>query len=79
MGRYRLVNKTAKEVVDVQDNLTDMEEAKEYFYLLLAVFIGGQIGNFLNLKLFSTKILALITSILVIFVAIRMGFNIFNF
>jgi hypothetical protein len=32
MGRYRLVNKTAKEVVDVQDNLTDMEEAKEYFY-----------------------------------------------
>ena len=54
-------------------------EVKEYFYLLLAVFIGGQIGNFLNLKLFSTKILALITSILVIFVAIRMGFNIFNF
>ena len=54
-------------------------EIKEYFYLLLAVLIGGQIGNFLNLKLFSTKILALITSILVIFVAIRMGFNIFNF
>ena len=54
-------------------------EVKEYFYLLLAVFIGGQIGNFLNLKLFSTKIFALITSILVIFVAIRMGFNIFNF
>ena len=26
-------------------------EVKEYFYLLLAVFIGGQIGNFLNLKL----------------------------
>ena len=54
-------------------------EVKEYFYLLLAVFIGGQVGNFLNLKLFSSKILALITSILVIFVAIRMGFNIFNF
>ena len=54
-------------------------DVKEYFYLLLAVFIGGQIGNFMNLKLFSTKTLALITSILVIFVAIRMGFNIFNF
>ena len=54
-------------------------EVKEYLYLLLAVFIGGQIGNFLNLKLFSTKTLALITSILVIIVAIRMGFNIFNF
>ena len=32
MGKYRLVNKTAKEVVDVQDNLTDMEEAKSFFY-----------------------------------------------
>ncbi len=53
-------------------------EIKEYYYLLLAVFIGGQIGNFLNLKLFSTKILAFITSILVIFIAIRMGLNIFN-
>ena len=53
-------------------------EVKEYFYLLLAVFIGGQIGNFLNLKLFSTKTLALITSILVIIVAIRMGLNILN-
>ena len=54
-------------------------EIKEFLFLLLAVFIGGQIGNFLNLKLFSTKTLALITSILIIFVAIRMGFNIFNF
>ena len=52
---------------------------KEYLFLLLAVFIGGQIGNLINLKLFSTKILALITSMLVIIVAIRMGFNILNF
>ena len=37
MGKYRLVNKTAKEVVDVQDNLTDMEEAKEYFYFKKAM------------------------------------------
>ena len=54
-------------------------EIKDFYYLLLAVFIGGQIGNFLNLKLFSTKLLALITSILVIFVALRMGFNILDF
>ena len=54
-------------------------EVREYLYLLLAVFIGGQIGNFLNLKLFSTKILALITSLLVIFVTVRIGFNIFGF
>ena len=57
----------------------NMFEVKEYLYLLLAVFIGGQIGNFINLKLLSAKILALITSILVIFVAIRMGINIFGF
>ena len=49
------------------------EEIYPYFYLLIAVLIGGQIGNYLNLKIFPTKILALITSILVIFVAIRVG------
>ena len=51
-------------------------EFKDYLFLLLIVLIGGQIGNFINLKLFSTKILALVTSILVIIVALRMGFNI---
>jgi len=54
-------------------------ELKDFLYLLLAVLIGGQIGNFVNLKLLSPKILALITSLLVIFVAARMGFNIFRF
>ena len=54
-------------------------ELKDFLYLLLAVLIGGQIGNFVNLKLLSSKILALITSLLVIFVAVRMGFNIFSF
>ena len=49
------------------------EEIYPYFYLLIAVFIGGQIGNYLNLKIFSTRVLALITSALVLFVAIRMG------
>ena len=48
-------------------------EINNYWVLILAVIIGGQLGNFLNLKLFSTKILALLTAILVIFVAIRMG------
>ena len=48
-------------------------EISNYWILLLAVIIGGQLGNFLNLKIFSSKILALLTSVLVIFVAIRMG------
>jgi len=54
-------------------------EISNYWYLLLAVLIGGQFGNFLNLKVFPTRILALITSLLVIFVAARMGFKIFFF
>ncbi|MDC3042044.1 sulfite exporter TauE/SafE family protein [Candidatus Pelagibacter sp.] len=44
-----------------------------YWPLFLSVFIGGQIGSVLNIKFLSNKILALITSFLVIFVAIRMG------
>ena len=48
-------------------------EISNYWVLLLAVIIGGQLGNFLNLKVFSTKILALLTAVLVIFVAIRMS------
>ena len=52
-------------------------EIPNYWYLLAAVLIGGQLGNFLNLKIFPTRILALVTAILVIFVATRMGFKIF--
>ncbi len=52
-------------------------EISNYWYLILIVIIGGQIGNFLNLKLFSNKILALITSGLVLFVGIRLGFKLF--
>ena len=39
--------------------------------------IGGLLGNYLNLKIFSSRILALVTSMLVIFVAMRMGYRIF--
>ena len=49
------------------------EEIYSYFYLFIIVLIGGQIGNYLNLKIFSTRVLALITSTLVLFVALRMG------
>ena len=54
-----------------------LSEAKDYWYLLVGVLIGGQIGNFLNLKIFPTRILALVTAALVLFVAIRMGFRFF--
>ena len=50
-----------------------LAEVLNYWYLLAAVLIGGQIGNFLNLKIFPTRFLALVTGILVLFVAVRMG------
>ena len=49
------------------------DEFLNYWPLFLCVLVGGQIGNLLNIKLLSNKTLALITSVLVIFVAIRMG------
>ena len=48
-------------------------EVTNYWYLLVAVLIGGQIGNFLNLKIFPVRILALVTASLVLFVAARLG------
>ncbi len=51
-------------------------EFLNYWPLFLAVLIGGQIGSYLNIKFLSNKALALLTSLLIIFVAIRMGFKI---
>ena len=53
------------------------EEIILYWPLFLCVLIGGNIGNYLNLKIFSNRLLAIITSLLVMFVALRMGLKIF--
>jgi len=55
-----------------------LNEISNYWYLLLIVLVGGQLGNFLNLKIFPTRILALVTAGLVLFVAIRMGTKLFT-
>ena len=52
-------------------------EIQNYWFLLLAVLIGGQLGNFLNLKILPTRMLALLTAGLVLFVAIRMAYKLF--
>ena len=49
----------------------------DYWLLFLFVLLGGLLGNYLNLKIFPARILALVTSTLVIFVAIRMGLKLF--
>ena len=54
-----------------------LTELSNYMPLFICVFIGGLLGNYLNLKIFTSRALAIITSILVIFVAIRMGIRIF--
>ena len=54
-----------------------LSDISSYWYLFLFVIIGGHIGNFLNLKMFPARLLALITSTLVLFVAIRMGIKLF--
>ena len=52
-----------------------LNEFLNYWPLFITVLIGGQIGSFLNIKFLSNKVLTVMTSFLVIFVAIRMGFN----
>ena len=53
------------------------DEIYNYWPLFIMVFIGGQIGNFMNIKIFPARLLALVTAGLVIFVAIRIGFKLF--
>ncbi len=53
------------------------EEILQYWYLPLLVLIGGQIGNLLTIKFIPSRIIALLTAILVLFVATRLGFSIF--
>ena len=48
-------------------------EFLNYWPLFACVLVGGQIGNLLNIKFLSNKTLTIITSMLVIFVSIRMG------
>ena len=71
---FILINSVFGIIGQLTKNL-NFDEVYNFFYLLIAVLIGGQIGNYLNLKIFPTRLLALITSSLVLFVAIRMGFK----
>jgi len=73
---FILVNSIAGVIGQLTKNIV-LIEVSNYWYLFLAVMIGGHIGNFLNLKIFPTRILALVTAILVLFVAIRMGIKLF--
>ena len=73
---FILINSVSGIIGQLTKNVV-LLEIPNYWYLLAAVLIGGQLGNFLNLRIYPTRILALVTAILVIFVAVRMGFKIF--
>ena len=72
---FILINSASGLIGQLTKN-TLLVEVQNYWYLLVVVLVGGLIGNYLNLKIFSNRILALITAILVIFVACRVGFKI---
>ena len=73
---FILINSISGAIGQLTKNAV-LNEIQNYWFLLLAVLIGGQIGNFLNLKIFPTRILALVTAGLVLFVAIRMAYKLF--
>ena len=73
---FILINCISGIIGQLTKNLV-LSEMYNYWYLLIAVLIGGQIGNFLNLKILPTRILALLTSLLVLFVSGRMGIKLF--
>ena len=52
-------------------------ELTNYWTLFLSVLIGGFIGNYLNLKILSNRTLTIMTSLLVIFVYMRIGIRLF--
>lgn len=73
---FILINSVSGIIGQLTKNLI-LAEVQDYFYLLIAVLIGGQVGNYLNLKIFTNKLLALVTASLVLFVAIRLGLKLF--
>ena len=73
---FILINSISGVIGQLTKNIV-LSDISNYWYLFLIVIIGGHIGNFLNLKIFPTRLLALVTSSLVLFVAIRMGIKLF--
>ncbi len=49
----------------------------QYWYLPMIVFIGGQIGNLLTIKIMPARIVALMTGLLILCVAARLGWHAF--
>ncbi|MCC7259479.1 MAG: sulfite exporter TauE/SafE family protein [Alphaproteobacteria bacterium] len=53
-------------------------EISNYWYLPLLVLAGGQLGNLLTIKWLPSRIVALLTALLVLFVAGKLGLDMFG-
>ncbi|MEY2728727.1 MAG: hypothetical protein RJA93_803, partial [Pseudomonadota bacterium] len=73
---FILINSIAGFLGQIQ-KFNNISQLQPYLYLPLAVLLGGQLGNFLNIKILKSHILALLTAVLVLIVAIRLGLKIF--
>ena len=72
---FILINSTAGLLGHLQ-KIGFSEMLLAHWPLLLAVLIGGQIGNLLSIKYFPLRILVLITGLLVLSVSLRMGIKV---
>lgn len=69
---FILVNSIAGLMGQLQKNgVTDA--LLDYWYLPFLALLGGQLGNLITIKLIPARIVALLTSLLVLFVASRLG------
>jgi uncharacterized membrane protein YfcA len=73
---FILINSIAGFLGQIQ-KFNNISQLQPYLYLPLAVLLGGQLGNFLNIKILKSHILALLTSLLVLIVVVRLGLKIF--
>ena len=75
---FILVNSIAGLLGQFYKNLnTEIDfDFNEYSFLIIAVILGGQIGNYFGVKIFSGSIVRRLTSVLVIYVGIRLIINI---
>jgi uncharacterized membrane protein YfcA len=77
---FILVNSVAGLIGQLQKNAVSQMGAAiyDYWYLPILVLIGGQLGNAMTIKFISPRMVALLTALLVLFVAMRLGIGLFS-
>ena len=69
---FILVNSVAGLIGQLQKNGVT-SDILDYWYLPVLVLLGGQVGNLLTIRFMSARLIALLTALLVLFVASRLG------